>query len=191
MAAEGYLGLWVRFYGVDLQFVNNGFKHGFEAMGSGIDGVGRFDGTFRVDGLRLAHRIKAAGIARNCFAAFGIEWIGLQRPGDVMDLLCRFQHHMLRRGIAIAGCSLTRHEGLARFSEMLLERFNFGFELPEECRRLAQRRLQAADGIFKHGTIKTPGAAAVLGEKPASARRFQQGGFDRAIFAFAIVSCDS
>lgn len=184
------LGLRKRFRIVDLQFVNDGFKHGFEAMGGGIDGVRRFDGAFRVDGLRLAHRVKASGIARDRFAAFRIEWIGLQRPGNVMDLFGSFKHDLLRRGAAIAAGDRPCHDGLARFSEVLLERFNFRFELPEECRRLAQRRLQAANGIFQHRAIETPGAAAMLGEKPASARRFQQRGFDRAIFGFAIVSGD-
>ena len=54
-------------------------------------------------------------------------------------------------------------------------------ELPEQRRRLAQRRLQFAQGLIEADAVEPARAAAVLGEEPAARRAFQQRLLDRMV----------
>ncbi len=55
------------------------------------------DGAMRLSRLRLAHRIKLAGVAGDLLAALWIERVGLQRPRDVVDVLGGFQDRVRRQ----------------------------------------------------------------------------------------------
>ena len=69
---------------------------------------------------------------------------------------------------------------------MSFEVFDFAFELPKQGRRLAQRALQAADGIFQQCAVKAAGATPVLRQKPAPARGFEQRGLNGAALGVQI-----
>ena len=134
----------------------------------------------------LAQRVEAGRIARDLFAALGIEGIGLQRPGDFVQVFgglqdgarCQCRHAPV--WLAEGGCGLASSSSRMAFEV----RFQIGqlvLQLIEQRGRLAQRRLQAADRIFQQRAVEPARAAAMLGEEPAPARTLEQRRLDGAV----------
>ena len=145
--------------------------------------------ALRMRRLILAHRIDAGGVARDLLASSRIEGIGLQVPGNLVQLFRRLQHQMRRRRAQFGhrcrrSVRRPRQKLFAQRRNMRFQVADFALQLIEQRRWLAQRGLQAADGIFEQRTVETTRTAPMLRQKPASARTFEQGLLDCPVLVF-------